>query len=221
MRVAFVHEWLTKLAGSEKVLAEAMALYPDAPIHTLVHDPEGTAGSVFAGRTIVPSFISRLPGAKKRYPLYLPLMPLAIEQFDLSPFDLVISSHHAVAKGVLTRADQLHISYVHTPMRYAWDLASHYISDRGWKSLPARRDLQRQRHWDVLTPNRVDVFVANSRTVAQRIYKTYRRRAHVINPPVDVHRFPHGREREDFYLTVSRLAPYKKVDIIARAFSNQ
>src|SRR5687767_14054278 len=129
MRVAIVHEWLTKLAGSEKVVEAILPLFADAPVYTLVHDPQATANTAFAPRVIRDSFISRLPGGKTRYRSYLPLMPIAIEQFDLSEYDLIISSHHAVAKGVLTRGDQLHISYVHTPARYAWDLHEQYLAN--------------------------------------------------------------------------------------------
>ncbi len=219
MRVALVHEWLTKLAGSERVLAELMKLHPDAPVFCSVHDPDISAGTFLAGRDIRPSFISRLPMARTRYPWYLPLMPLAVERHDLSEYDLVISSHHAMAKGVITRADQLHISYVHTPMRYAWDLSGQYVSGNGVGSFVKRLLLHRLRQWDVISANRVDVFVANSRTVAGRIRKTYRREAEVIFPPVEVGRFQSNLEREDFYLVVSRLVSYKKIDLIARAFT--
>lgn len=219
MRVAIVHEWLTKPAGSEKVVEAILPLFPEAPIYTMVHDPRATAGTVFASRAIRESFIGRLPYARKHYRNYLPLMPIAVEQFDLGAFDTIISSHHAVAKGVLTRGDQLHISYVHTPARYAWDLHAQYLETRhGIGGALARWMLHRFRLWDVAAANRVDVFVANSRTVANRIWRTYRREAQVIHPPVDVERFRADAARDDFYLVVSRLVSYKKVDLVVKAF---
>lgn len=221
MRVAIVHEWLTRLAGSEKVVEAILPLYLDAPIHTLVHDAGATRGTAFEHRAIRESFISRLPFAKSRYRAYLPLMPIAIEQFDLSGYDVIVSSHHAVAKGVLTRGDQLHICYVHTPARYAWDLHSQYLAGKNaMSSALARWMLHRFRAWDVAAANRVDLFVANSRTVARRIWRTYRREARVIHPPVDVERFRADQPRDDFYLTVSRLVPYKKVELIVQAFGD-
>ena len=219
MRVAFVHEWLTKLAGSEKVVEAAIERFPAAPIFTLVHDPDATRGTIFEKHPIHASLIDRLPFGRSRYRAYLPLMPFAIEQFDLSGYDLVLSSNHAVAKGVLTRADQLHISYVHTPARYAWDLYAQYLAGQSPANWFARWVLHRFRQWDVLAANRVDVFVANSQTVARRIWKTYRRRAHVVYPPVDVHRFSPAASRESFYLTVGRMVPYKRVDLIVRSCS--
>ncbi|GAB5602425.1 glycosyltransferase family 4 protein [Thermus sp. FJN-A] len=223
MLVAFVHDWLTAYAGAEKVLEAALELYPTAPIYTLVYQQESCKGSRIAEHPVHTSFIERLPKGREKYRAYLPLMPLAIEQFDLSGYDVVISSSHAVAKGVLTRADQLHISYVHTPIRYAWDLQFQYLKEagieRGLKSAIARAILHYIRLWDVASSNRVDVFVANSHYVAQRIWKMYRREAQVIYPPVDVDRFTPKGQREDFYLTVSRFVPYKKIDLIVEAFT--
>lgn len=222
MRVAVVHEWLTKLAGSEKVVQAALELHPDAPLYTLIHDSRATRDTELRRHAIHTSFLDSLPFSRSKWRLYLPLMPLAVEQFDLSDYDLVLSSNHCVAKGILTRADQLHISYVHTPMRYAWDLHGQYLRESGLgfgpRGLLARAILHRLRQWDVLAANRVDVFVANSRTVARRIWKTYRRRAHVIYPPVDVNRFVPDRPREEFYLAVSRFVPYKRMDLIVQAF---
>ena len=223
MLVAFVHDWLTAYAGAEKVLEAALELYPTAPIYTLVYQQESFKGSRIAEHPVHTSFIERLPKGREKYRAYLPLMPLAIEQFDLSGYDVVISSSHAVAKGVLTRADQLHISYVHTPIRYAWDLQFQYLKEagieRGLKSTIARAILHYIRLWDVASSNRVDVFVANSHYVAQRIWKVYRREAQVIYPPVDVDRFTPKGQREDFYLTLSRFVPYKKIDLIVEAFT--
>ena len=183
MKVACVHDWLTTYVGSERVVEGVLELFPDAPLYTLVYRPEAFAGTIFADRQIHTSFIERLPRGREKYRSYLALMPLAIEQFDLSAYDVVISSCHAVAKGVLTRADQLHISYIHTPIRYAWDLHFQYLREakleRGLKSWVARAILHYVRQWDVLAANRVDVFVANSQYVASRIRKTYRREAWV------------------------------------------
>ena len=223
MRVVFVHDWLTVYAGAEKVLEAALELYPGAPIYTLVYRQENFRGTRIAEHIVRTSFIERFPKGREKYRVYLPLMPLAVEQFDLSSYDVVISSSHAVAKGVLTRADQLHISYVHTPIRYAWDLQFQYLKEagieRGLRGAIARLVLHYIRFWDVASANRVDVFVANSYYVARRIWKVYRREARVIYPPVDVDRFTPVRQREDFYLTLSRFVPYKKIDLIVKAFT--
>ena len=222
-QVTFVHDWLTAYAGAEKVLEAAIELYPNAPIYTLVYEPTNFKNSLIAEHPIYTSFIERLPMGRSKYRTYLPLMPLAIEQFDLSDYDIIISSSHAVAKGVLVRADQLHISYIHTPIRYAWDLQFQYLKDSGLerslKSAIARLILHYLRIWDAISINRVDVLVANSRYVARRIWKVYRRSAKVIYPPVDVERFTPRNQREDFYLTLSRFVPYKKIDLIVKAFT--
>src|SRR5215218_1686627 len=172
-RVAFVHDWLTVPAGAERVLDAALELFPGAPVFTLVYDPKAFAHTRIANHPVHTSFIQRLPGGARNYRTLLPLMPLAVEQFDLSAFDVVISSSHAIAKGVLTHADQVHISYVHTPIRYAWDLSFAYLRDggmeRGPRSALARMVLHYLRLWDASTTNRVDAFVANSRYVARRV----------------------------------------------------
>ena len=223
MSVALVHEWLTSYAGSEKVLEAVCELFPQAPIHSVIHNPAAMEGTGLAGREVITSFLQRMPLSRRKWNLYLPLMPLAIEQFDLNAYDLVLSCNHAVAKGVLTRADQLHISYHCTPIRYAWDLYQPDLQQsglhrklRGWL---ARWFLHRIRQWDVNAANRVDVYVCLSHYVAQRIWKTYRRKSFVIYPPVDVDRFRADQKREPFYLTVSRMTPYKKMDVIAAAFT--
>lgn len=220
--IAFVHDWLIEPAGAEKVLEEMLALYP-APVYTLVYQSELFKSHYISKQTVFTSFIESLPRSHKNYRTYLALMPLAVEQFDLSKYDVIISSSHAVAKGALTRADQLHISYVHTPIRYAWDLQHQYLREsgleRGIKGALARWILHYIRNWDVASANRVDVFVANSRYVARRINKIYRRKARVVYPPVDVERFTPRSNREDFYLAMSRFVPYKKMDLIVRAFS--
>lgn len=223
MKVAIAHEWFDTYAGSERVVEQILNLYPDAALFSLV-DFLGPEDRFFIQhKSVTTSFIQNLLGARKHFRQYLPLMPLAIEQFDLSGYDLILSSNHAIAKGVITRADQLHISYVHTPIRYAWDLQWQYLEQagmkRGLKSAITRLILHYMRLWDVSTANRVDCFVANSHFVAQRIWKTYRRHAKVIYPPVAVHQFRSDRPRDDFYLTVSRFVPYKRVDLTIAAFN--
>lgn len=221
--VGFVHDWLPTYAGAERVLEQMIHEYPEAKLYSLIDTLPDDQRAFLQGLPVTTSFLQRLPFVNRFYRQYLPLAPLAIEQFDLSEHDVVVSSNYAVAKGVLTRADQLHISYVHSPVRYAWDLYHEYLDRSGWnwglRSVLARMVLHYLRLYDVSTASRVDVYVANSNYVAQRIWKTYRRRAHVIYPPVDVDRFALTHEKEDYYLTLSRLVPYKGVDLIVEAFN--
>ena len=223
MRVAVVHEWLTSHAGSEKVVEQILQLYPEADLFSLVDFLSPEQRHFIGHRSVQTSFLQKLPLAKRMFRQYLPLMPLAVEQFDLSPYDLVISSNHAVAKGVLVAPHQLHISYVHTPIRYAWDLQHQYLQqaglDRGPKGALTRLILHYLRLWDTASANRVDCFVANSHFVAKRIWRAYRRHATVIYPPVDVGRFDWLHPRDGFYLTVSRFVPYKRVDLTVEAFN--
>lgn len=223
MKTAVVHEWLVSSGGSERVVEQILTLYPDADLFTLV-DFFSSADRGFLKNThIQTSFIQRLPLAQKFYRQYLPYMPLAVEQFDLSAYDLIISSSHAVAKGVLTSPHQLHISYVHTPIRYAWDMQHQYLRDTGLDksimSWPTRLLLHYIRMWDYRTANNVDQFVANSQFIARRIWKIYRREAKVIYPPVKVMEFNIQEKKEDYYLAASRMAPYKKMDLIVEAFN--
>ena len=222
-RVAIVHEWLGPYGGSEQVVVAMLKVFPHADLYALVHDPEKLRGTPLENIPVETSFIQSLPGAVDRYRLYLPLMPLAVEQFDLRSYDLILSSSHAVAKGVLTRVDQLHVSYTHTPMRYAWDFYLDYLErncmDRGIKTLFARPFLHYLRLWDVTAANRVDAYLANSHYVARRVNKLYRRQARVLYPPVEVERYRADLPREDFYVSVSRLVPYKGVDLIVEAFT--
>ncbi|MFE4105240.1 glycosyltransferase family 4 protein [Almyronema epifaneia] len=223
MKVAIAHEWFVSHAGSEKVVEQILQIYPQAELYSLVDFLPAELRYFIQHKPVNTSFIQKLPLAAKKFRQYLPLMPLAIEQFDLSAYDLVISSNHAVAKGVLTRPDQLHISYVHTPIRYAWDLQHQYLQqaglNKGLKSPLTRLILHYLRLWDVASANRVDCFVANSRYIARRIWRTYRRPAKVIYPPVNVHRFRPDLPREDFYLSVSRFVPYKRVDLTVQTFA--
>jgi len=221
-RTAFVHEWLSTYGGSEQVLRAMLAIFPDAPVHALVDFMPAPDRAFLDGHPVRTTFIQNLPGARRRFRLYLPLMPLAIEQLDVSGYDLVVSSSHAVAKGIITGPDQLHVSYVHSPMRYAWDLQHQYLResslDRGLRSWMARATLHYLRTWDVRTANGVDAFLANSEFIARRIRKVYRRDATVVYPPVDVDRFTLSDRKESFYLTTSRLVPYKRIDLIVEAF---
>lgn len=223
MKVAIVHDWLVTYAGAERVLERIIKLFPDADLYTLVDFlPENQRGFIQQKKTHT-SFIQNLPMAKSKYRSYLPLMPLAIEQFDLRGYDLVISSSHCVAKGVLTGPNQIHVSYVYTPVRYAWDLQGQYLKEagleKGFKGWLAKLILHYIRIWDYRTANGVDYFIADSAFIAKRIWKCYRREAKVIYPPVDTEKFTVGNQKEEFYLTASRMVPYKKIDLIVEAFA--
>jgi glycosyltransferase involved in cell wall biosynthesis len=222
-RIAVVHEWLLDFAGSERVLKEILDLYPQADLFALVDLPDEELKAAIPRRAKATTFLQSFPRLRSWLRYYVPLMPLAIEQLDLSAYDIVISSSHAVAKGVITGPRQLHVSYVYTPMRYAWDLQHEYLRaaglERGPLSWLARFALHRLRLWDVRTAHGVDVFLADSAHIAGRIRKAYRREAEVLYPPVDVSAFPLGDAREGFYLTVSRLEAYKRVDLLVEAFS--
>lgn len=223
MKVAVVHEWLDVEAGSEHVLEQILECYPYADLFCIVDYLLEESRGFLKGRTIQTSFIQNLPFARKHFRNYLLLMPLAVEQHDLSSYDLVISSHHAVAKGVITGPDQLHISYVHSPIRYAWDLQNQYLKEsgleKGMKSWIARSILHYLRLWDIRTSNGVDAYIANSSFIARRIEKIYRRESFVISPPVDLERFTPVEDKDDYYLAVSRMVPYKRMDLIVAAFA--
>lgn len=221
-RVGLVHDWLPVYAGAERVLEQMIRVFPESDLYSLIDFVPEDQRDFLQGHPVETSFIQRLPFAKRLYRHYLPFAPLAIEQFDLTDHDVVISSSYAVAKGILTRADQLHISYVHSPVRYAWDLYHEYMAEGlswGPRRAAARLVLHYLRLYDVTTAPRVDLFLANSKTVARRIWKTYRRRALVLYPPVDVDRFTVETQKENYYLTMSRLVPYKRVDLIVKAFA--
>ena len=222
-RVAIVHDWLVTYAGAERVLEQIIDCFPEADLFAVVDFVDEKDRAFLRGKPVTTSFIQRLPFARKKYRGWLPLMPLAIEQLDVSGYDVVISSSHAVAKGVLTGPDQFHLSYVHSPIRYAWDLQHQYLQEshltRGPKSAMARLILHYIRNWDVRTANSVDQFVANSQFIARRIHKVYQREAAVVYPPVDIDAFSLETRKEDFYLTASRLVPYKKIDLIVEAFA--
>jgi glycosyltransferase involved in cell wall biosynthesis len=223
MRVALVHDWLVTYAGAERVLEQMLAVYPDADLFSLMDFVPAAERGFLGGRPVHTSFLQRIPGMARRYRSFLPLMPLAIEQLDLSGYDLVLSSSYAVAKGVLTGPDQLHLSFCHSPMRYAWDLQHQYLRetglDRGIRGALARLILHRMRLWDVRSAAGVDGFIAISHYIARRIRKVYRRNSTVIYPPVDVEAFTPGGSKDDFYLTASRMVPYKRIDLIVEAFA--
>jgi glycosyltransferase involved in cell wall biosynthesis len=222
MKTALIHDWLVSQAGgAEKVFEAIYRLFP-SEIYTLVKSQESIRDRAFARETIHSSFIESLPFGRVRHRTYLPLFPLAIEQFDLSSYDLIISSSHCVAKGVLTHADQLHLCYCHTPMRYAWDLTHQYLrEEKGWKAGKlARLFLHYLRSWDFCSTPRVDAFAVNSHHVAKRVKKIYGRESTVIYPPVEIDFFEMRERKEDFYVTASRMVPYKKIDLIVEAFSS-
>jgi glycosyltransferase involved in cell wall biosynthesis len=222
MNPAIIHEWLVTLAGAESVLQSIHKLYPGR-IYTLFHDPQGVKGSPWEHPDIRTSMLQRLPFAAKHHRLFLPLFPMAIEQFDLREHDLIISSSYAVAKGVLNSSEQLHICYCHSPMRYIWDLTYEYLEaegiTHGLKSLLVRSVFHYMRMWDTISAMRVNEFVANSYYIANRIQKCYNRPAKVIYPPVDVDRFSISPKRDDYFVTISRLVPYKRIDLIIQAFN--
>lgn len=224
MKIAIVCDWLVTYAGAERVIEQILNIYPEADLFAVIDFlSDEDREKHFQGKYAKTTFIQNLPKAKTMYQKYLPLMPLAIEQLDVSEYDLVISSSHAVAKGVLTGPNQIHISYVHSPMRYAWDLQHQYLQEvglvSGVKSWIARGILHYMRLWDTRTANGVDYFIANSKFIAKRIKKIYGRDAEVIYPPVDIEKFEFCDRKEDYYLTASRLVPYKKVRLIVEAFN--
>lgn len=223
MKIAIVCDWLVTYAGAEKVLEQILNVFPEADLFALVDFLPENNRAFIKNKKVVTSFIQKLPKAKTKYRNYLPLMPLAIEQLDVTGYDIVISSSHCVAKGIITSPNQVHISYVHSPIRYAWDLQHQYLNEaglnKGLKGWIAKAILHYMRLWDYRTANNVDYFIANSNFIAKRIWKCYRRKAEVIYPPVDVESFEFCETKEDFYLTASRMVPYKKMDLIVEAFS--
>ena len=223
LKIALVQDWLTIIGGSEKVFEVISSLFPDADIFTLVADPESVKKLNINPERVNTSFIQKFPFARKKYRSYLPFFPLAIESFDLSGYDLVISSSHAVAKGVLTHSNQTHICYCHSPIRYAWDLHFQYMKDaglnKGIKGIIAKIILQKIRLWDFTTNGRVDYFISNSDYVGRRIKKIYNRNSATIYPNVAVENFEVEVNKGDYYFTCSRFVAYKKIDLIVNAFN--
>jgi glycosyltransferase involved in cell wall biosynthesis len=221
VRVALVHDWLTGMRGGEKVLEALAGLFPEAPIFTLLHVP-GSVSPALERRVIHTSFIQRLPGAARHYRQYLPLFPRAIEAFDLGGYDLVVSTSHCVAKSAIAPAGALHLCYCHSPMRYAWDQFDSYFGPAqvGWlRSAALRKVMDRLAKWDAATAGRVHRFVANSQYVADRIRRYYNRGSVVVYPPVDTEFYqPDPARRPDpYFLIVSALVPYKRVDVAIEA----
>jgi glycosyltransferase involved in cell wall biosynthesis len=222
LKVAIAHEWLTTLGGSERVVAALLELYPDAPVHTTFLSSRNLPPEMLEW-DVRTSFVQKLPFLRKVSQRYIPLFPLAFESFDFSGYDLVISSSSACAKGILTGAGTLHVCYCHTPLRYAWEPNLDPRFRHAGRMLRAGNDvlLHYLRMWDRLAADRVDHFVANSGNVAAKIAKYYRREATVINPPVEVDRFlpAAAGELQDYFLMVSRLVPYKRVELAVEAFN--
>ncbi|MDR8478329.1 glycosyltransferase family 4 protein [Serratia nevei] len=220
--VGIVADWLVTSAGAESVIKELVALYPSSKLYSVIDFISDEERIAFLNKKSKTTFIQKLPFSKGNYQLYLPLMPLAIEQMDVSSHDIVISSCHAVSKGVLTGPDQLHISYIHSPMRYAWDLQHQYLKEsgleRGVKGLLVKWLLHKMRIWDLRTVNGVDHMVANSHFIARRVKKVYGRDVDVIYPPVAIERFKLITKKDDYYITASRMVPYKRIDLIVEAF---
>ena len=228
LKIAIVVDWLVKAGGAEIFLSYLLECFPEADLFSVIDFfSQEDREKFLKGKSVQTSFIQKLPWARTKYRAYLPLMPLAIEQLDLSSYDLIISSSHAVAKGVMTGPDQIHVAYIHSPMRYAWDLQGQYLREsnlsKGFKSYLVRYLLHKLRAWDVISANRPDYLLANSKFIARRIKKTYRRDATVLYPGIDLDFFcdSPGVMRQDFYLTASRMVPYKKMDLIVQTFAEK
>lgn len=223
MKVAIVQEWLVSVGGSDKVVKAILDVFPDADIYTLVAKKEVCDELGIPWEKVHTSFIQKMPLGTKKHRAYLPLFPFAIEQFDLRGYDVVISSSHCVAKGVLTKADQLHICYCHSPIRYCWDMYNEYLEeshlDKGFKSWLVRLMLHPIRQFDAIAGSRVDYYISNSDYVGQRIRKTYRRKATTIHPNIDISNFELCNDKQEYYLASSRLVAYKKIDTIIEAFN--
>jgi UDP-N-acetylmuramyl pentapeptide phosphotransferase/UDP-N-acetylglucosamine-1-phosphate transferase/glycosyltransferase involved in cell wall biosynthesis len=224
VKIAVVHDFLYTYAGAERVLEQILHVFPDADLFSLFDFLPPEKRSFLQGRPVTTSFIQRMPFARRKHRHYLALMPIAIEQLDVSKYDIVISSSYVAAKGILTRPDQMHICYCHSPVRFAWDLQHQYLSEtglnKGLKSMLARSVLHYIRNWDARSANGVDRFLTNSDFVGRRIEKFYRRQSTTLYPPVDVDSFSLETEKEDYYLTASRMVPYKRIDMIAEAFTS-
>lgn len=221
MRIALVHDYLVQHGGAERVLECFTELFPYAPIYTLIYDKKAMHG-VFEGKDIRTSYLQKIPFAKKQHRLFPPLMPSAVEQFDFSKYDIVLSDSASFAKGIITNPKTLHICYLHTPMRYAWDDCQKYTSDFSFPKIVKAFvpfPMNYLRIWDKVSADRVDKFIANSNFVAKRIKKYYGKESIVINPPVAINNFYVSEKTEDYYLMVGRLIAYKRHDIAIKAFN--
>lgn len=218
-KIAIVCDWLTNMGGAEKVIYSLHKLFPDAPIYTTLYDEKRIHG--FEEATIYSSFLQRIPLSQKKHQLFLSMMPMAIESLDLSEYDIVISSSHSVAKGIITKPDTIHISYCHTPMRYAWE---HWELESRLKQFPSflhdsiKKKIHKLRIWDRLSADRVDHFIVNSKYVGQRVKKYYRRDSLVIHPPVNISQFKTTKPN-DYFLMVGRMIPYKRFDLVIETFN--
>lgn len=220
MKIALVHDYLVQYGGAERVLECFTEIWPYAPIYTLIYDEEKTHGR-FKGKRIYTSFLQKFPYSRKNHRIFPPLMPPAIEQFDFSKYDIVLSDSSSYAKGVITPPDTLHICYCHTPMRYAWDDCQKYIQEFGFPRLVKKFIpflMNYIRIWDRISAERPDEYIANSKFVAGRIKKYYKRYSQVINPPIDTKKFHIGASG-DYFLMVGRLMTYKRFDIAVEAFN--
>jgi glycosyltransferase involved in cell wall biosynthesis len=223
-KYALVHEWLTpKATGGSELVVQEILKHINADVFALIDFESTNPESYLFNRAIGKTFLQYFPLARNGVQKYLPFLPLAIEQLDLRDYDIILSSSHAVAKGILTSPQQLHICYCHTPMRYAWDLTFDYLRSSklgvGIPGVLTRYLLHRIRQWDVISANRVDYFIANSQHTARRIWRCYRRPAEVIYPPVNIDRFRFEPKKQDFYVTVCRLVSYKKISVVVQAFN--
>ena len=221
MRVALVHYWLTKMRGGERVLEALAEMFPEADIFTHIYDPENVS-DILKSHKIETTFISQLPFAKRHYQKYLPFMPRALEQLDLTDYDLIISSESGPAKGIVPRPDAFHLCYCHSPMRYIWDHYNSYHQSSGFLARQAFPHIAHKlRMWDVTSAARVDQFVANSNFVAKRIDKYYRRSAKVVPPPIDIAEFSVARtdQQQDYFLAAGEFVAYKKFDVAVDAFN--
>jgi glycosyltransferase involved in cell wall biosynthesis len=223
MKLAIIHEWLNIYGGSERLLAEILGMYPQADLHALIHNKQNLVGTPLEGQNVKTSFLQTIPRVEHLYRGLLPLMPFAIERMNVHKYDVVLSISHAVAHGIKTSKEQIHISYVCTPMRYAWHLQDDYLHlhhlDKPLIGAAARLTLSLLRRWDRESASRADHLLAISHWTAQKTQQAWGRESHVIYPPVDVERFSPAKEREDFYIHVSRLVPYKMTAEIIRAFN--
>jgi glycosyltransferase involved in cell wall biosynthesis len=223
-KIAIIHDWLPEIGGAERVLSEMLRVFPRADVFSLIDFIPKEERSILYGKHVQTTFLQNCPAIRRFYRSYLPIMPLAVEHIDLSSYPLVISSSYAVAKGVITGPDQLHLCYCHSPIRYAWDMQEQYLlqsgSSRGIRGFLARALLHYIRIWDTRTANGVDAFATNSKFIARRIWKVYRRRSHVIYPPVEASPPEDVRPPQPwpFYLCLGRLVPYKRVDLIIETF---
>ncbi|MEN8153491.1 MAG: glycosyltransferase [Acidobacteriota bacterium] len=219
-KTAIIHDWLNGMRGGEKVLEELLVIFPEADIFTLFLE-EDKISDLIKSHRIFTSSLNRFNFIKKRYRNFLPMFPSAIEEFDLGEYETIISSSHCVAKGIIPFPDSTHISYLHSPMRYAWDQYYSYFGKlKGLKKSFIKSRISKLRMWDVTSSNRVDHFIANSNFVKERIWKYYKRESVVIHPPVDTEFFTPGEDsRDEYFLTVSALVPYKRVNLLIEAFN--